>query len=318
MITHRPQMCRFAALVAGVCWLALALARPQEKAGGDDPAIPAAWLDVGTGGLPIIVGAPHGGELRPSELPDRSVGVLLRDAGTDDLARRLADELGKQFGRRPHLIVCEVHRAKVDCNRELTEAAQGHPLTEALWRAYHRAVGEAADAVHRDWGAGLYIDLHGQSHATARVEWGYRLKAADLALSDEKIDVDPALAGAVSVRDIVVRSGKPLSAVVRGTNSLGGLLERTGFPSVPSPAHPHPGGGPYFSGGYNVQKYGSAGGGTLSAVQIEAPRRGVRDTAENRQRFAAALAAALGIWFREHYRIDLAAPSAKGKTVPGR
>lgn len=290
--------------------------RTQESPA--DPRIPAAWLDVQPGALPIIVGAPHGGELRPPELPDRSVGVLLRDAGTDDLARRLADELGKRFGRRPHLVICRVHRAKVDCNRDLPEAARGHPLAEALWRSYQGAVREAAGTVGRDWGMGLYLDLHGQSHPSARVEWGYRLRAADLRRPDAGIDADPALAAAVSVRDVVVRSGRPLSEVIRGPRSLGGLLERAGFPSVPSPAHPHPGDGPYFSGGYNVLTHGSGGGGRLSAVQVEAPRRGVRDTAENRQRFAAALAGALGEWFREHVRIDLSTASAAGKAVPGR
>jgi hypothetical protein len=61
----------------------------------------------------------------------------------------------------------------------------------------------------------------------------------------------------------------------------------------------------YFDGGYNTDTHGCRGGGTICAVQIEANRVGVRDTEENRARFAAALARVVERYVHLHYGIDI-------------
>jgi hypothetical protein len=90
--------------------------------------------------------------------------------------------------------------------------------------------------------------------------------------------------------------------VLRGRASLGGLLERAGYPSVPAPGVPSPGLDPYFEGGYITRRHGSIDGGLASAIQIETPHLGVRDTPAARERFAASLAEALVTYVSTHLR----------------
>ena len=54
-----------------------------------------------------------------------------------------------------------------------------------------------------------------------------------------------------------------------------------------------PDGLPYFSGGYTLRRHGSSGGEPIDAIQLEAPKEGVRDTRLNRIAFAAVVARAL-------------------------
>jgi len=59
-------------------------------------------------------------------MPDRKEGKALKDAFTQELARLIRDDLTKRFGAAPHLVVCRLHRTKVDRDREIGEAAQGN------------------------------------------------------------------------------------------------------------------------------------------------------------------------------------------------
>ena len=67
---------------------------------------------------------------------------------------------------------------------------------------------------------------------------------------------------------------------------MGAIFERHGIPAVPSPTHPNPGGAPYFSGGYNLERHSSAGGGPLGGLQLETYIDGIRDGEENVRAFA--------------------------------
>ena len=81
------------------------------------------------------------------------------------------------------------------------------------------------------------------------------------------------------------------------------------FPPVSSPSAPHPGKEPYFRGGYSTARYCSGGEDDgFFALQIECPMPGVRDTPENRRRFAETLAAALEQWLAHHGGIRLGNP----------
>ena len=77
---------------------------------------------------------------------------------------------------------------------------------------------------------------------------------------------------------------------------------------MPSPAEPGPGNNPFFSGGYIVRRHASEPATTkVDGLQIECPRPGVRDTADNRARFASAAAEAILVFLREQYRWEPAA-----------
>lgn len=251
------------------------------------------------GTLPLIIAAPHGGQLEPADIPDRTEGVLTRDAETDVLAVELADAIARRTGARPHLILCHLKRNKVDCNRDALTGTGGNPKALATWRAFHEAIGKARAAA----GHGLFLDLHGHSHPIARLEIGYLLSAEQLQETGAAIE---AFAPASSLAKLAERKKSSFEELLRGPGSLGGLLEQAGYPAVPSPASPHPGEEPYFRGGYNTARYRTGGSGDgFFSLQVECPRPGVRDTPENRRRFAETFAGILETWLEDQAGIRL-------------
>jgi hypothetical protein len=254
------------------------------------------------GDLPILVSAPHGGYEEPDEIPDRTYGTMTQDRNTQEMARAVRAALFDHTGRYPHVIISRLHRRKLDPNREIGEAAQDNPFAEHAWREFHRFVEAATGTVTASAGRGLYLDLHGHGHEIQRLELGYLLTSSELALSDEALE---ALVAESSVRALALESSESFTQVIRGTNSLGGLLAARGYQAVPSPADPDPGGNPYFSGGYNTRRHGSRDGGTVSGIQIEMHYDGVRDTEANRETYAAALVFALDAYLRTHLILEL-------------
>lgn len=258
------------------------------------------------GELPVVLSAPHGGALTPSEIPNRTWGTTGQDRNTLDLALRIRDAVKAETGFYPHIILSRLHRVKLDPNREIVEAAQGDPEAERAWWEFQTFIEEAEALVQEDLGEGLYIDLHGHGHAIPRLELGYLLSSSDLAYANES------LSGAYfieksSFRALGTKPGIDFADLIRGPNSLGSLFEAVGFPAVPSQSQPDPGGNPFFSGGYNTARHGSRDGGSMSGVQIECNYPGVRDNAQNRQAFADALADVLSTFFPIFFEMELSA-----------
>ena len=264
------------------------------------------YIELAPGDLPLVISAPHGGGLKPADIKDRTFGKVVRDGNTGELSRALCEEIHALYGGRPHLIVCHLHRVKLDCNRELKEAAQGDAQATTAWNEYHDFVSRSCKAVTERYGAGLYLDIHGQRHLRGWVELGYALPAETLDLPDAQLDADAAIAARSSVADADKRSPEAFSALLRGANSLGTLLANAGHPSVPATAIPSPGRDDYFSGGYDIQAHGSAAGGAISAIQIECPWS-VRETPAARKKFASAVARSLAPWFKAHLQMELRA-----------
>jgi hypothetical protein len=263
-----------------------------------------AYIELTAGSLPLVLSAPHGGALTPAELPDRTSGETVTDTNTLELALAIAAAFEERTGKRPHLVLCQLERTKLDANRDIGEAAQGNPLAEVAWREWHGFL-TAARAAVEEGGPGLYIDLHGHGHAILRLELGYLLTASELALSDAQLN-SPALTSRSSIRALATRSPAGLAGLLRGPSSLGALLEARGYAAVPSASQPAPGSSdPYFSGGYDTGRHGSRTDGMVDAIQIEAHRVGVRDTESNRAAFANALVQVLQDYLRAHYGREL-------------
>ncbi len=258
------------------------------------------YIEYVAGDLPIVITAPHGGSLRPSEIRDRTTGITEGDANTQELARAIASAFVTRTGRRPHLVLCRIHRIKLDANREIVEAAQGSAPAQLAWREFHAYTDAAKQAIIDAAGRGFYVDLHGHSHAIPRLELGYTLNALDLALSDAQI-AQPAIIDRSTIRTLARTSSTGFAELLRGATSLGALFQAEGYATVPSPVIPSPGGAAYFMGGYNVSRHGSRDGGPVDGVQIEAQFPGVRDTDANRARFAEAIAAVLDGFLDMHY-----------------
>lgn len=278
--------------------------RPLPDPAGFRPGVSATgrrrYTEYVPGTLPLVLAAPHGGGLTPAEIPDRTAGVTTADLNTGGLARAVRAAVLERTGAAPHLVLSHLHRRKLDPNRELPEAAGGNVFAEHAWREYHAFLDAARAAVEAEHGAGLLLDLHGHGHAVPRVELGYLLGAAELALDDATLDA-PGYRDRSSIRALALSAPAPFPELLRGEASLGGLLEAGGVASVPAPAVPFPGSDPYLSGGYTTRRHGSRDGGTVSAIQLEHPYEGVRDTEAARSAYAGVLAGAVAAFLAEHY-----------------
>jgi hypothetical protein len=265
----------------------------------------AGYIEYTTGDAPLIITAPHGGALKPASLPDRDCAACITDAdvNTEDLARRVVAEFFARTGRRPYLVINLLHRSKLDVNREVVEATDGYAPLEASWNTYHDFIAAARMGAAGGGTRALLLDLHGHAHAVPRLELGYAIGAATLRLGDDALASSSALATSSIARLLAVNtSGIAPVALLRGPTSLGALFAANGFPAVPSPADPAPAlGEAYFEGGYTVQRHGSALGGAVDAVQVEAFRVGARDTPENLARYTDAIVTSALEYLRRHY-----------------
>lgn len=255
------------------------------------------YIEYIPGDLPLIISAPHGGRLKPASISDRKKGVLLADGATDLLAMEIVAAFQQLTGKTPHVIICHLKRLKLDCNREIEEAAQGSEEAERAWREFHGFIEHAREKVIGNNGAGLYIDLHGHGHPQLRLKLGYLLNNKQLQLDDEKLN---GLEARSSIRELSHQREISFVELLRGDLSFGALMQKRGFPSVPSPKFPHAGEAKYFNGGYNTRRYGSRDGGVISGFQLECPGKSVRNSKKNRQTFAEAFVVAVMEYMKSH------------------
>lgn len=251
------------------------------------------FVEVLEGQLPVVLTAPHGGREKPDAFPDRPKGTFAFDTNTQELAKACAAALQKITGLPVDLVVCKLHRIKVDCNREAEEGAAGHPEALGVWNDYHAAIRSALQRSVQQHGMALLIDLHGHGHPTPRMEIGYGHNPDTYALPEPELNAQATWTK--STVAALMRRPSPAALsyaeVIRGPASLGSLLSRQGFAATPSESVPVPP-APYFNGGYTVRRFPSEIRG-VAALQIETHYRGLRDQPENQKRFGEALAEAL-------------------------
>ena len=259
---------------------------------------PSGHVEIWPGTLPIVLSAPHGGTSKPANIPDRTYGKMNLDSYTRPLAYAMREAFLAEFGEAPPLIVCLLSRRKVDCNREIGEAAQGNPIAEKVWHEFQDAISAAEKSVLRRHKRGLYFDIHAQGNPGSRVELGYAMTAEELGWPDAKLNA-PEHARRSTVRLLDADAPATFAELLRGPHSLGALLEQRGIPATPSPQRPLKEGILYFNGGYNVRAHGSADGKGLDAIQLETPMN-LRRTPEDRERFARALADATAEYLLRH------------------
>jgi hypothetical protein len=252
------------------------------------------------GNSDLILAAPHGGRLTPAGFPvrNRAGDVTVVDENTDQLARELWQEIAASK-QMPHLIICHLKRTMVDANRPLEAACDESSSARVVWQDYQDAVEVAKQVVQSDHRRGLFIELHGHGHPTQRLEIGYLLRARDYELPTAEF---LKLGTKTSLREIVERGQVNVDELLRGSQSLGLFMSQQGIAAVPSPEFPKPGKQPYFNGGWNILTHGSRDSGTISSLQIECHRQGIRDSTAAITASSKRMAAAIREFMAVHYR----------------
>ena len=250
----------------------------------------------------LVVSVPHGGELRPESIQNRNESPLCKNNGgqyeavceADSFTKDLAFLLRKEFikhsslAEAPHVIIAEIHRIKVDLNREINEATMNVPEALTVFEEYHRVIDHAKKLVKK----GLFIDLHGQSHPEHWVELGYLLPKSCFNTKNLKEDMS-------SIKNLAKNCSFSFYNLICGEGSLGRFLNDEGIKAVPSPMHPVINGN-YFNGGYNTLYHGSKDSGEIDSIQIESPF--TLRSKENRSMYACALARSLARYIDLHYK----------------
>ncbi len=300
-------------------WVALApeAAPAQGYSPGDTLYGRNRYIEYLPGDLPLVFAAPHGGDLQPPEIPDRSHGTTVTDSHTRETVLAIRDAFYEKTGHLPHIVISHLRRTKLDPNREIEEAAQGNPHAEQAWREYHGFIETARDSIGKHAGAGFFIDIHGHGHPNKRLELGYLISGTSLRQSDSELN-KAVHARNSSLRHLAQYTPDTFAGLLRGRHSLGTLFEQRGIPAVPSGNQPYPAPGErFFSGGYSTQRHGSLNGGVIDGIQIEAWYTGLRDSAANRRFYAETMVEVLNDFVRYHYGWpDLSQPSAPVRPSP--
>ena len=257
------------------------------------------YIEYIAGNLPIIISAPHGGYLKPTEIPNRTWGTLGNDYKSQEYTLEVANYIKQMTGRWPHVIINHLHRVKLDANNDIEKAAQGHRWAEHAWYEFHQFIDDAKAEVKVQCGKGIYFDFHTNAHPQQWVEIGLGLTASDLDRSNSALNASK-YKNRSTLKSLAYRPGIYFPEIIRGQTSLGGLLQSRNYKSVPSPSYPDPNGGGYFNGGYNVRRHGSLQGGTIDGIQVETYYKFLSNNV--RDRYSRALAAAIVDIYQAHYK----------------
>ncbi len=226
---------------------ALSLLR-SIPARADERHAPERFVKVGSGVLPIILAAPHGGrETIPGIAVRRGIGVAQfatgRDHNTSELAGLIAARLYEALGARPFIVIANFDRKFVDANRP-RETAYEAPEARPYYDSYHLALREHCQRVRALWGQGILLDIHGQNS-----------------------DAHAIFRGTDNLKSVADQQRRFGSAALSGAKSILGYLEISGYKVIPSNGdgeREH-----RYSGGYTTRTYGSHRGTGIDAMQLE-------------------------------------------------
>ena len=268
------------------------------------------YVEYYPGNLPIILSVPHGGNMIPDEINDRTYGTKVNDANTKELSKVIMNILNLNFGDRPYVIINNLDRKKMDANRDSVEATQSNRFAKRAWEEYHYYIESAKNKIIQDFEYGLFLDIHGHGKNPdgfydLRIWLGYLLTGDELDKANFELNND-IYENKSSIKTLSSISSENFVQVLRGQNSFGSILDSLGYACIPSINDLGPEGMRYFSGGYNTYVHGSVEtGGKISSIQIEAPKPGVRDNYSNWNAFGEALSFTLERYFKSHYNMDL-------------
>ena len=262
------------------------------------------YIEYYAGNLPIILSAPHGGQLTPDEISDRTYGTFVTDLNTYELTKTIMDTMIVRFGGYPHVILCKLKITKLDANRDSIEAAQENKYALRAWQEYHHYIEVAKKKITNDQGSGLFLDIHGHGKNPdgfydLRTWLGYLISSEELDQSDGLLNTN-SYQSKSSISAWVDSSSYSFIEVLRGKVSFGSILDSLGYKSLPSINDLSPDGMRYFSGGYNTARHGSRSGGVISSIQIELPKPGIRDNQSTWSSYSKALNSTISKYYKVH------------------
>ena len=246
------------------------------------------YIEYQIGTLPIVISVPHGGNLNPSTLPDRTCNnpEYATDVFTIETAEQIKASLFAATGCYPHIIINHLNRAKLDCNRNITDGACANSQAQTAWTEFHNFITTAQNTANQSYSNKIFfVDLHGHGNPISRIELGYLLYDDELELSDNTLNTTQYI-NYSSIKNLVLNNSNNYThaQLLRGATAFGTFLSNNGYLAVPSQQIPYPGTTTnYFSGGYitaNHTCYSTSA--ITNGLQMELNYTGIRDNQNNR------------------------------------
>lgn len=206
------------------------------------------------GELPIVISAPHGGNLPVPDAKLKQDGTTARDMRTEEIALELSQLIENRLGLKPHHTIARFSRKYIDANRgpglRLKEAYSG-PEAKKVYDQYHQYLANQVKIVRQKHGNGILIDLHGQS-------------------SVPHLNTRGTMRGLTVKRMLEAHGILPLA----GPDSIFGQLQSRGYPVEPrlSDLWLTPLDEKIYTTGYIIMAYGSHNPEGIDAILVELGR----------------------------------------------
>lgn len=199
---------------------------------------------VQKGGLPIILTAPHGGQLEIPDVPERKKGTKVKDIYTLDLTLATSKFLFELTGVYPYVVAANFSRKYIDANRSAKRAYEDE-RAKLVYDSYHQYIAEFIKEIKEKYEKfHLLLDIHGQSLHHDTIFRGTKDKT--------------------TIQNLIEKYGEN---GISGENSIIGILNSKGYKThlteITEEEHRS------FDGGYTVGKYGSHNKDGIDAIQLE-------------------------------------------------
>lgn len=154
----------------------------------------------------------------------------------------MIENFRQNYCKVPYVVFSNLHRIKLDVNRNIEEAAQGNTIAEEAWLHFHNFIqvaqksiintmGTVKNSVDEDGARGIMIDLHGYSgrdwdanDGGNFIHWGYRLETDSLD-QDQSCPLDSVSPSDTSTLGTLSHArflpNQSYECLVRGPGSLG-------------------------------------------------------------------------------------------------
>jgi len=215
------------------------------------------FVEVNIGSIPLIISVPHGGTLEYEKIPKRENGIVGLDKATNELAKKLISYIIKTFTEKknsqnnPSYVISNIHRNRIDFNREEIKAYQPNSkLAQEIYRYYHYKLLEIINHNLMFFNKSLLIDIHG--FEKSKRPRGFR--DVEIVLGTNNLE-------AISNEKIAIKN--------RDKNIRGLIIKK--FLDLEIPIAPgRPRRKEYvLTGGYAIQKYGASNIKGSQAIQME-------------------------------------------------
>ena len=134
------------------------------------------WTEVVIGDYPLVLSVPHGGSIKPAEIPDRSCAgsTTVLDTYTIEMARAIQEEFKRKLNKTPFIVISNLSRIKLDQNRDLKDALCADKTLEPTWHFYHNYLDSMLQYSSQKYGKTIFIDLHAHGREDQRLHKNFR------------------------------------------------------------------------------------------------------------------------------------------------